>query len=418
MTVWQDLIDLTQFTKQNLVDRLEERTPLVLADPDDILTLDAAGIIAVTAVNKVFMFDALDTTTAHDGATVLVSQDSRRYKAETFPNPFSVLDRLATPPGSPSNGDAYLITSPATGDWIGEEDSVGVFTLNGWAFVQPLPGAQVLVEDESQFYFFDTDNSWKTGLGLAFSITTLDFPLGVAVEAEQNDPPGTPVNNTAFIVGGSPTGAFVSHETEVALRLSGAWVFVVPYIGAVVFDKNLILPRRFNGTSWVPLVPPSAAIAHRNSTTETDLVIAAASVFWDFGTAADDLDTALPAQTDGSEALTIVHTGDAQDNELVFQFATFRTNNSGIGNVTIPITFAALFIDSETTPRDIVWWPNEQLDNERHGRLQGNLVVPVIDTAQHTYRLILGIGGTGFTSTPTVTFTSARLNMTEYAVTT
>lgn len=42
-----------------------------------------------------------------------------------------------TPPGSPSDGDAYIVAATATGAWAGREDHVAVFYGSSWYF---LPG--------------------------------------------------------------------------------------------------------------------------------------------------------------------------------------------------------------------------------------------------------------------------------------
>lgn len=47
-----------------------------------------------------------------------------------------VIDMTTTaPPGSPTEGDAYVVASPATGAWLGREDSVAFYTSGGWRFM-------------------------------------------------------------------------------------------------------------------------------------------------------------------------------------------------------------------------------------------------------------------------------------------
>lgn len=67
----------------------------------------------------------------------------------------SVLDKdLATPPGSPSDGDVYIVAASATGDWAGEEGNLAAYNA-GWTFITPKEGVMLWVADESIFYFFD-----------------------------------------------------------------------------------------------------------------------------------------------------------------------------------------------------------------------------------------------------------------------
>lgn len=51
---------------------------------------------------------------------------------------YGVIDMTTTaPPGSPSEGDSYIIAAAPTGAWAGRAYSFTVFTSGGWRF---LPG--------------------------------------------------------------------------------------------------------------------------------------------------------------------------------------------------------------------------------------------------------------------------------------
>jgi hypothetical protein len=67
----------------------------------------------------------------------------------------TVLDRdLATPPGSPSDGDAYIIASGGTGDWSGHDGKVAYWDdpADEWDIYTPAEGWKVWVADENTFY--------------------------------------------------------------------------------------------------------------------------------------------------------------------------------------------------------------------------------------------------------------------------
>ena len=59
----------------------------------------------------------------------------------------SVLGELATPPGSPTTGDRYLIIATATGDWVGREDDIAEWNGTSWDFTTPNDGFAVWLED-------------------------------------------------------------------------------------------------------------------------------------------------------------------------------------------------------------------------------------------------------------------------------
>lgn len=63
-----------------------------------------------------------------------------------------VLDRdLATPPGSPSEGDAYIVADSATGAWTGHENEIAFYFGSVWNFLQPelAQGNGIFVQDEA-----------------------------------------------------------------------------------------------------------------------------------------------------------------------------------------------------------------------------------------------------------------------------
>lgn len=68
----------------------------------------------------------------------------------------SVLDRdLATPPGSPADGDRYIVASSATDAWTGWEQSVACFYAGAWLRLVPRPGWLCWINDEDQLAFWD-----------------------------------------------------------------------------------------------------------------------------------------------------------------------------------------------------------------------------------------------------------------------
>lgn len=71
----------------------------------------------------------------------------------------SVKDRTNAPPGSPSEGDVYLVTATASGDWAGHEDDLAHYYSDAWHFYSPGEGWQVYVQDEDAWYVYG-GSSW------------------------------------------------------------------------------------------------------------------------------------------------------------------------------------------------------------------------------------------------------------------
>lgn len=72
-----------------------------------------------------------------------------------------VLDRdLATPPGSPANGDLYIVAASPTGAWSGWAGRLAYY-LNGWKSVVPQSGDVVFVHDEKvPFMYSAVESLW------------------------------------------------------------------------------------------------------------------------------------------------------------------------------------------------------------------------------------------------------------------
>jgi hypothetical protein len=67
-----------------------------------------------------------------------------------------VLDRdLTAPPGSPVEGDRYLVAAGATGAWAGQADKIAAWQAGAWMFHTPRNGWKAWVADEAAFVFYD-----------------------------------------------------------------------------------------------------------------------------------------------------------------------------------------------------------------------------------------------------------------------
>lgn len=60
-----------------------------------------------------------------------------------------------SPPGSPAEGDQYVIGGSPTGAWSGKAKYIANFFNSAWVFIPPLPGAQAYATDEDAYYYYD-----------------------------------------------------------------------------------------------------------------------------------------------------------------------------------------------------------------------------------------------------------------------
>ncbi|GAI13398.1 unnamed protein product, partial [marine sediment metagenome] len=59
----------------------------------------------------------------------------------------SVLGELDTPPGTPAEGDRYLVIATAADAWVGHEDDIAEWNGTSWDFTTPNTGFAVWIED-------------------------------------------------------------------------------------------------------------------------------------------------------------------------------------------------------------------------------------------------------------------------------
>lgn len=93
--------------------------------------------------------------TDHD---TLFTETANRLDGLVLP---AVKDRdLTAPPGSPADGDRYIVGASATGAWATHDGEIAHY-FGGWLFTTPPDGARVFVEDEHAIVGHD-GTSWFT----------------------------------------------------------------------------------------------------------------------------------------------------------------------------------------------------------------------------------------------------------------
>src|SRR5689334_2660922 len=84
----------------------------------------------------------------------------------------AVVDKdLATPPGSPTEGQRYIVAASPTGAWVGHAGQIARWFSGGWIFYAPKEGWRAWVSDEDLLYGFN-GTTWGTtgGGGSGFAV--------------------------------------------------------------------------------------------------------------------------------------------------------------------------------------------------------------------------------------------------------
>lgn len=64
------------------------------------------------------------------------------------------------------------------------------------------------------------------------ALLTADCMMNPVVEErERNDPPATPIEGQAWIIGNAPTGDWAGHAAQIAFRTAGGWRFTSVFDG-------------------------------------------------------------------------------------------------------------------------------------------------------------------------------------------
>ncbi len=89
---------------------------------------------------------------------------------------FIVKDKdLATPPGSPSAGDCYIVAGSPTGAWSGWATRLAYYS-SGWISIIPIEGTRAYVQDENLSYEFN-GTSWGAPSTTAYTPGGTDVAL-------------------------------------------------------------------------------------------------------------------------------------------------------------------------------------------------------------------------------------------------
>lgn len=145
---------------------------------------------------------------------------------------------LATPPGSPADGDAYLVASSPTGDWASNVGDIAFYMSTAWEFISPAEGMTAWINDEDLLIGYD-GSGWVslalsgggyapggadvavadggTGASTAAAART---NLGAAAQSQTNEGISglieTPSNKDYRIVVKAPHGGTITETTTIS----------------------------------------------------------------------------------------------------------------------------------------------------------------------------------------------------------
>lgn len=96
---------------------------------------------------------------------------------------------VATPPPSPSLGQAWVVPAQSAGAWEGQVDKLVVWTQGGWRFIPPVSGMVLWIKNRLTIAYY-TGANWQVG---SLPFERLEIAGKRVVGAQQNavaDPSG------------------------------------------------------------------------------------------------------------------------------------------------------------------------------------------------------------------------------------
>ena len=101
----------------------------------------------------------------------------------------TIEDRDASaPPASPLPGQIWLVSSPGSGDWAGQNGMLAQFVDGGWRFYAPFSGLSAWLRDEHVLLRYD-GSTWLIGMAAvaAPSAAIMDPNGGVTIDQQARD---------------------------------------------------------------------------------------------------------------------------------------------------------------------------------------------------------------------------------------
>ncbi|ARB06122.1 ribonuclease III [Dinoroseobacter phage vB_DshS-R5C] len=160
-------------------------------------------------------------------------QSNQAQKHVTANEAFTVIDAamdrtvvsaaVSTPPGSPSEGDKYIVASGATGDWSGNVGSVACYIDATWIFFTPKEGWEYYDLNTSTMLRY-TGSAWEEApVGSFLSLTANGAGVKLSsIEEELTSLSGATVTSSAAFPNQS---LMLSVSLRVTTSITGATSF-------------------------------------------------------------------------------------------------------------------------------------------------------------------------------------------------
>lgn len=279
----------------------------------------------------------------------------------------AVLDRdLAAPPGSPTEGQRWLVAASPTGAWSGHAKHIAVWQDGAWQFCVPQIGWLVYVIDEGVLLAW-TGSVWGDAITALTSLNNLAL-LGVGTTADMTNPFSAKLNNALWSAKTAAEGDDGNLRYKMSKESSAQTLSLLlqdnfsgrAEIG-LIGDDDLHVKVSADGTTWregIVINKNTGAVTFPNSSVVGGRDLLTASRTYYVRTDGSDSNNGL-ANTSGGAFLSIqkaVDTVAALDlgiYDAVIQVGN-GTYTGAVSLRTLSGAGKAIIVGDETTPANVV----------------------------------------------------------------
>lgn len=173
-------------------------------------------------------------------------------------------------------------------------------------------------------------------------VSLVDAAIGCnVVNTTTTTPPTSPLVTDRYLVAAGATGAWAGKDGKLAYLVAGAWSFLTPVAGLVLYDQSKGDGYMYNGSIWISL----GKSIHRTVVSDTNYTILATDSFISVVALTAARSLTLPSPTVVNHEIEIKDESGAAGSHTVAIVGTIE----GVTNPTITTNYGSVRIYSNGT---------------------------------------------------------------------
>ncbi|HEY4143179.1 MAG TPA: DUF2793 domain-containing protein [Pseudolabrys sp.] len=276
----------------------------------------------------------------------------------------AVLDRdLPTPPGSPAEGQRWIVKAAGTGAWAGHNNAIAAWQDGAWQFSAPQLGWVAFVADEGTLVVWN-GSAWGDFFSTVTSLQNLSM-LGVGTTADSTNRISAKLNNAlwaAQTVAEGGDGNLLYKMSKESTAKTVSLLMQENYSGraeiGLTGDDDFHFKVSPDGTTWFEGIKIAAAtgrVTFPNTTLSAGRETLTANRTYYVRTDGSDANNGL-ANTSGGAFLTIQKAIDTAKQHDLCGFAV--TIQVATGTYTVGINVTAPFLGGDVTVQGDITTPS------------------------------------------------------------